>query len=328
MLSERWRGSDDDIDEGVLTCGVEVCQRVYPVVDGLPILVADLRGWMERHAHLLLRRRDLARDTEALILECLGPESPWEYARALDSGYAAAHWGQEAALASLVRGAFALRAPDDPGVLGVGAGPPADPTAGPALDIGCGPGAGTFVLAERCAGPVLGVDLNPSLLRIARDASRGRVRFERRIEGLVYETIDLAVPAEHGDRLDFWVADAAAMPFPDQSFGTVSAIHTLDSVADPLALLVELHRVLPTGGEAVLSCSFDWSAAATPLERWLSGHGARGLTGGRGAATLRHLLPRLGLHIVAEDDGALWSMPSSARVTVQSRVQRLRVRKG
>src|SRR5205085_12367722 len=39
--------------------------------------------------------------------------------------------------------------------------------AGPALDVGCSVGRSTFELAQRGAAPVLGVDLNFSMLQVA-----------------------------------------------------------------------------------------------------------------------------------------------------------------
>ena len=62
----------------------------------------------------------------------------------------------------------------------------------PAIDLGCSVGRSTFVLAGRCDGPVLGVDVNFSMLRLAARVLRsGVVRYPRRRVGIVYDRREL-----------------------------------------------------------------------------------------------------------------------------------------
>ena len=105
---------------------------------------------------------------------------------------------------------------------------------------------------------------------------------------------------------DFWACDAMALPFEAGAFGFASALHVLDSVRDPRALLVELARVLRGGARAVLATPYDWSPAVTPMGHWIGGHSQRGPHGGDGAPVLRALLTP-GAHPASVEDLALVS---------------------
>lgn len=303
-LAAVWTGQGGEVDEGLLLCPRGVCQREYPIVDGMPILVGPLRAWVRDHAHILLRRRDLHGELNALLGECLGAGDGWEYARSLESGYVSDHWdGGGTAVAALEAGLALFEGS----------------RSGPWIDLGCGPGATTAAISRSVGGFVLGVDLNPGLLRYAREARNlGRIRYERRREGLIYDRRDLPAPGIDGERVDFWVADACALPF-GPTFAGAASIHVLDSVEAPLAHLREIQRVLHPGAQAVISTTFDWSAAATPVEQWLSGHGGRGVTRGDGPSTLRPLLSHLGLEPTAERDDLPWVLRTSARTETRSR---------
>lgn len=96
------------------------------------------------------------------------------------------------------------------------------------LDIGCGPG--WFWPA--------GIGLLPAGLALTLcDLSGGMVA-----EALQHGQ-DLPLASREG-----CVADAAALPFADQSFDGVIAMHMLYHVADPQRAIAEAHRVLKPGG--------------------------------------------------------------------------------
>src|SRR6267378_3774496 len=97
------------------------------------------------------------------------------------------------------------------------------------LDIGCGPGNFTFVLAE--AGfSTIGLEAYGALVELAREKRRAK-----RLANLAFRHGDLAEGA--GGR--------------DGSFDAVVSIHGLYVHPDPLTLLREARRVLKPGGYAV-----------------------------------------------------------------------------
>jgi ubiquinone/menaquinone biosynthesis C-methylase UbiE len=108
------------------------------------------------------------------------------------------------------------------------------------LDLGTGTGRGAFAIARRFAeAEVIGVDLSPRMLDEARRK----------------------VPPELAGRVQFELADAARLPFGDNSFDVVAH-------ANMIPFFDETARVLEPGGHAL----FAFSAGAetpiyVPLER-------------------------------------------------------------
>jgi ubiquinone/menaquinone biosynthesis C-methylase UbiE len=116
------------------------------------------------------------------------------------------------------------------------------------LDLGCGPGTITVDLAARVApGRVLGIDASADVIAQARASS------DRGVE--------------------FAVGDAYRLCLPDGSFDVVHAHQVLQHLADPVAAIVEAHRVLRSGGILAVRDSdyagFFWSPADPRLTRWL-----------------------------------------------------------
>lgn len=101
------------------------------------------------------------------------------------------------------------------------------------LDLGCGPGASAFALAEalRPAARVTGVDLARAMVR------RARAHHARSFAHLA---------------AGFLVADAARLPFPDGAFDLAAGHSFLYLVDDPAAVLAEVRRVLAPGGGLAL----------------------------------------------------------------------------
>jgi SAM-dependent methyltransferase len=106
------------------------------------------------------------------------------------------------------------------------------------LDVGCGRGEAALALAEDLGddGEVVGIDASAEMLHVARSQSgtaRCRVRF----------TV--------GD-------DACSLDEPDDFFDVVRAERTLQWLADPLAAVAEMARVVRPGGLVSL-IDTDWS---------------------------------------------------------------------
>lgn len=121
------------------------------------------------------------------------------------------------------------------------------------LDLGTGPGVSAFVLAEHlpAGSHVTGLDLAPQMIARAH-------------------TQAAAMPHL---RVDFLVADATALPFPDAAFDRVTGHSFLYLLPDAPAVMREVARVLRPGGVATfMEPSSDGAllralgAAETPLE--------------------------------------------------------------
>lgn len=99
------------------------------------------------------------------------------------------------------------------------------------LDVGCGPGVGVACAAGATAGPVVGIDASPTMVRHARRRNRAAVA---------------------AGRVEVRVADAARLPFADGAFTKVGSLDSLQFWADRAGGVAELHRVLAPGGRVAV----------------------------------------------------------------------------
>ena len=100
------------------------------------------------------------------------------------------------------------------------------------LDVACGTGVVTRLVAQ-CVGPsgnVVGFDLNPGMLTVAR-----------------------GVPLPSGARVEWREGNVSAMPFPDATFDLALCQQGLQFFPDRPGALREVRRVLVSGGRLALS---------------------------------------------------------------------------
>jgi SAM-dependent methyltransferase/uncharacterized protein YbaR (Trm112 family) len=314
------REESEDILEGILHCTNQNCLREFPIVDGIPLLVANIRQYVADNVLAIYGRRDLSDWMESMLGDCCGPGSTFDTHRQHLSSYAWDHYGDLDPEES--------KSEERPGsmlaALEVGRQLAEPVPSGPVIDVGCSVGRGSFALANGGEGLVLGVDLNFPMLRLASEVLRqGRVRYARRRAGLVYDRREFPVSFPQRERVDFWACDAMALPFPAGTFSLAAALNALDCMQAPREFLVSLARVLRPEAKAVLTCPYDWSPAATPVEAWLGGHSQRSPTGGSCEAVLRALLTP-GAHpgsiqvlkLIAEQDSLPWRVRLHERSTM------------
>ena len=334
VLASVFRRQGDLIVEGVLHCPDLACQREYPIVDGIPILVANLRELLADNLFQVMMRDDLSETLESILGDCSGPASFFDASRHQVSCYARDHYGLLDPTEPLTepRPGAAQR------VLAQGLDLARTWPEGPVIDLGCSVGGTTFALAERTGRLVLGVDLNLAMLRVAALALiRGEVRYPRKRTGVVYDQRRLPVSFARAEDVDFWACDVAALPFVEGAFALASILNLIDCVRAPRDMLVEAARVLAPGAAAVISSPYDWSAAATPIETWLGGHSQRGAAHGDGATVVRAMLapgthpahPAAipGLRLEAEIDEVPWHVRLHDRSTVGYAVHLVAARK-
>ncbi|HEX7183665.1 MAG TPA: methyltransferase domain-containing protein [Thermoanaerobaculia bacterium] len=327
VLAVVFHEEGEHVVEGTLRCSAPSCLREYPVLDGVPLILANLRGYVAASIDQIHAREDLSAETESLLGDCCGSGSAFDTTRQHLSTYAWDHYGdldpEEApgessglapgsVLRVLERGLeLAGEAPD-----------------GPVLDIGCAVGRTAFELAARTGRLVLGTDLSFAMLRLASRALReGRVRYPRRRVGLAYDRRDFPVSFPGSENVDFWACDALALPFPSGTFGMIVTLNVLDCVQSPHDLLASLPRLLSDRGRAILSTPYDWAPAATPVEAWLGGHSQRGENAGASEPVLRALLTPgahpasvEGLSILAEEPSLSWRVRMHERAVMEYRV--------
>ena len=120
-------------------------------------------------------------------------------------------------------------------------------------DIGCGTGAFTQLLLERCA---------PRELR-AVDPSADQIAFAR------------TTPA--GKTVDFQVGDAQALPFGNGEFDAAGMALVITFIPDPVKALAEMKRVVKPGG-TIATYVWDFTNGGSPQQPLREAIEASGVT--------------------------------------------------
>ena len=288
---------DDHIVEGQLTCSNHNCQREYPIIDGIPLIIRDLRSYLTHNLPNVCKRDDLSTSTESILGDCSGPSSAYNTTRQQLSSYIWDHYGdfdphrrfeepKPGSMQTVIDSAFGLA---DFKLAGKGI----------VLDVGCGVGRSTFELAQSLDRPVLGIDLHFPMLQVASRLTRDRtLTYSLRRLGMVYESRSFPVELPSANRVDFWACDATALPFEPETFSAAIGMNVIDCVHSPIEFLISLDSVLKIGASAIIASPYDWSESATAVESWLGGHSQRSEEHGASEPLMRRLLDHNGPNAV------------------------------
>lgn len=269
VLQTVWEEQQDHVLHGLLGCPNPGCQREYPIIDGVPILFHHIRDGVGQQLLGLLARQDLPEPIESLLGDCCGPGSDFNAHRLHLSHYAPDHYGEwdsqpwkgVGAIKRLSDAVFAL-APPEPGGLSV--------------DLGCTVGRSTYELAHHTGGLTLGFDLNLTTLRLAGQGLRnGFVQYPRRRVGIAFDRRAHPIHPPSPELVDFWAADALALPLPHHSVSNALSLNLIDCVSSPIAHVHGLGSLLRPGGRGWICAPYDWSTTATDLSQWIGGHSQR-----------------------------------------------------
>ena len=278
------------------------CGRRYPIVDGIPLLLAngvpDLTGVVER---------ELAPDVTALLLEHAREGSPYPHLADQLGMYLDAQWGD--------------RADPPPDGVAFGAAELVDRIAARAgvrvalaVELGCSVGR---VVAELAAGAdhVVGLDIQLAALRRARRLLAGApLGYARRIVGCHYTPAHVT-PAGPVNNVTLVCGDALDPPLVHGFYDRVVALNLLDSVPDPLQLLAVIDGLCAPGGEVILASPYAWQASTTPIG------------GADPAAAVAAHLTECGY--VIEDEALVpWHLRRNAHCALTYRTHYIRARKG
>ena len=307
---------NDIVVEGFLHCSDSECRLEFPIIDSIPIILRNIRQYINDNLFHITNRSDLSNDMQSLLGDCAGPSTLYDATRQHLSSYGWDHYGDLANKASVSSSQSSFQPGSVIDCLEKALQLVPEKKYRHTIDLGCSVGRTTFELSKSTEGLVLGVDLNFSMLRIAQNAlQQQRIRFPLRRIGIVYDEMDIQLEFEQSNRVDFWACDAIALPFSEQKFELLTAFNLLDSVNAPSDLLSSIALILKKQSHALLSTPYDWSPAATPLENWIGGHSQRGPDHGAAEPLIKSLLmPRENiqslnnLKLIAEINDFPWSV--------------------
>ncbi len=313
---------DGEILEGSLICTNSACRREHPIIDGIPVVLADASSWLNHQVLGVLKREDLSDFILSMLGDLSGHSSALDRDRGNNAIYAHSHWAESnPSYLTLFEAGSRLLAAMPAGVW---------------LDIGCSLGRGTYELANITGDLVVGLDLNFSMLRAAQRIRRSRrVKYQSRRVGLVFDSHEYELPGYPFEQVSFWCADVSILPFVASTFDGAVCMNMLDCVASPLGLLFEVGRVTKPSSESLLCTPFDWAAGATEPAAWIGGHSQRSTPyQGSSLAELRRILSvgneagvDTGLFIEAEQDNVKWRLQTHERSTTEYDVYCARLRR-
>lgn len=119
------------------------------------------------------------------------------------------------------------------------------PSNGRVLDVGCGNGWATRLMAQQASGGrVVGIDISDAMVDLARESS-------------------VAFP-----NVEFREASAEKLPFAEEEFTHAFSMESLYYYADVLRALQEILRVLKAGGR--FACVVDLYKENRPSHQWIA----------------------------------------------------------
>jgi SAM-dependent methyltransferase len=186
-----------------------------------------------------------------------------------------------------------------------------EPGPGPFLDAGCAVGRFTFDMSRKFDFAV-GIDNSAAFIKAARSLRMNRgMTAEIAEEGRLTRVFPIDLPDDiRRDKVDFIVADVAAVPFPTDLFSGIATLNIVDKVPETILHLGEIDRVARgSGAQLLFSDPFSWSEDASAESQWLGGTG-EGPHAGRGADNVAALIEgRYGLFAPPwkiEKQGSVW----------------------
>jgi SAM-dependent methyltransferase/uncharacterized protein YbaR (Trm112 family) len=289
----------NECSEGFLKC--EECSQVYPVIDGVALLLENVAEYITSRPSLLgkwilssktSQMKDYLKERSSTLTKLNKSQGNNLY-EVEGSLYDSYNWAQfdfdsnDRFLSLLKHKMY----PND--LYNKVVHSAATNLDGAALDMGCSSGYAAFQLAKKFAF-VIGVDLSFSFISEAR----------RRMASL------------RQGNLDFVVADCIRPPFLPNKFDLVIALNIIE-LMDTEQLLDRIHRLLKEDGEVVFSSPYDYNR--TQLGNRVS------------PQSFRQLLQRSGFRIgsryVTSESFIPWTLKINERTYLFYYVDYLRARK-
>ena len=278
----------DFIVYGLIEC--PNCRMEYPIIDGLVLLLANIKQYINTSLYGLLLRDDIPSVIMDSLSNTADQNSTLPMIRRYQSAYGWDHWDDLSSSAKPCQCASIIRLLDAGLALTT---PFISHENDIYLDLGCGPGRSSFNIAQKYKGRVVGIELDAVFARMAMQALRyGRVQYPLCRSGSIYEHKSFDIDLPNQDQVDFWIADATALPLAANISQMIVALNLIDCTNSPRSLIAAIAKTLMPQGQSVISTPYDWNENVTAKDDWLT------------AVTLKQTLESAGLKLGAETEMA------------------------
>jgi 5-histidylcysteine sulfoxide synthase/putative 4-mercaptohistidine N1-methyltranferase len=144
-----------------------------------------------------------------------------------------------------------------------------------ALDLGCGSGRASFILAQKFA-HVDGIDLSVRLIHAPTTLQKtGAQRYATPQEGelLTYKTIQLesVTDKKTAKNIQFAQGDACNLTEKYKNYDLVFAGNLIECLYNPKKFLGTIHTRIKKGGLLILTSSYAWQKEVTHRKNWIGG---------------------------------------------------------
>ena len=264
-LSEVFKKENGFVLEGFLKCSNPKCAALYPVVSGVPIIMADMGKWWESSGDSLCKANIDSAEIQGFFRALEESQTSRISQMALLGTYMESHYGDMSGFSRFgleQKTAMAFRRAVQQAMR------PADGRKyRRSLDIGCSVGGHTFE-AARYSELAVGLDnFFPAVRKAAEIQRKGRAEFFIRRRGRVFEKVSEEVDAP--ENAMFLVSDALDPPFEAEAFDWVVALNLVENVNVPLILLGQMNALLESEGSLMFSSPYEWREDFSEPVEWL-----------------------------------------------------------
>lgn len=139
------------------------------------------------------------------------------------------------------------------------------------LDIGCGLGRMTTEIAAQRAAYVIGLDRSPRMTEEAARVVGATDSIPINLNLVGHKTIGAQLrPGYHLDNVDFLVGDVEQLPIQGGVFDLALSLNLLDRVSDPHRAVVEVARILKSGGYLIVTHPYQWEDGPAERKYWVA----------------------------------------------------------
>ena len=265
VLLDVFKRENDFVLEGFLKCSNTKCAALYPVVSGVPIVMADMGKWWETSGDSLSKANIDSSEIQGFFRALEESQTSRISQLALLGTYMESHYGdmsgfsrfgfeQETAMAFRRTFQHAMNPEDGRKYRR-------------SLELGCSVGGHTFD-AARYSELAVGLDnFFPAVRKAVEIQRMGRADFFVRRRGRVFERVSEAVDAS--ENAMFLVSDALDPPFEAEAFDLVVALNLVENVNVPLILLGQMNALLESEGTLIFSSPYEWREDFSEPVEWL-----------------------------------------------------------